>query len=314
VLRRDHDYVVRNDKVMLVDETTGRAADGRQWSAGLHQLVEWKEGVANTQRNATVNQVTFQRFFPRYHRLAGASGTLGEARGELRQVYGLDLVVVPPRTPSRVERLPQRICPDSAGLWQEVAQEARAVAAGGRAVLVGTETVAQSEALSQVLAAGKLPHRVLNARQDQEESRLVAAAGEPGRITVSTSMAGRGTDIPCTPEVLARGGLHVILCQVNASERIDRQFLGRAGRQGQPGSVRRMVALDFPVVRRWWPDWWLLWLARRMPTSALSKITIWLAQRRESFTQRYQRVKLGRVADSEERDLTFSRQVQHAKT
>lgn len=314
VLRRDHHYVLREGRVLLVDETTGRAAEGRQWSAGLHQLLEWKEGVANTQRNATVNQITFQRFFPRYLRLGGASGTLGEARAELRQVYGMDLFVVPPRTPSRVQRLPQRIFGDSAGLWQQVAEEARAVAAEGRAVLVGTETVAQSEALSRVLADAGVAHRVLNARQDQEESRLVAAAGEPGRITVATSMAGRGTDIACTPEVLARGGLHVILCQVNASQRIDRQFLGRAGRQGQAGSVRRMVALDFPVVRRWWPAAWLQWLARRAPASLLSKITIRLAQQRESFTHRYQRVKLGRVADSEERDLTFSRRVQHAKT
>ena len=311
LLRRDHEYLLRDGEVTLIDETTGRPAAGRAWSAGLHQLVELKEGVAATRRNSTLTQISFQRFFPRYLRLAGASGTLGEARGELRQVYGLELVVVPPRTPAQVRRLPLRLLPDSTTLWQEVAQEAAAQAAAGRAVLVGTETVAQSEALSQVLAARGLEHRVLNARQDEDESRLIAAAGQAGRITVATSMAGRGTDISCTPEVLERGGLHVILCQLNASARIDRQFIGRAGRQGQPGSTRRMLAADFALLQRHWPAWWLSWLSHHKKAGTLANITLWLAQRRESFTYRYERVKLGRIAASEERDLTFSRQVQH---
>jgi preprotein translocase subunit SecA len=314
VLRRDHDYVVREGEVLLVDETTGRAAPGRAWSSGLHQLVEWKEGVPASRRNATMTQITFQRFFPRYLRLAGASGTLREARRELRQVYGLEVVVIPRRLPWRVQALPLHMAPDSGALWQRVAEEAQAVAGQGRAVLVGTETVAQSEALSAVLRARALPHRVLNARQDREESELIAAAGQPGRITVATSMAGRGTDILCAPEVLERGGLHVILCQVNASARIDRQFLGRAGRQGQPGSVRRMLAADFPLLRRWWPGAWLAWLATRQAPEMLAKITVDVAQRRESFTHRYERVKLSRAAESAERDLTFSRQVQHEKT
>ena len=313
VLQRDHEYVVRAGEVVLVDETTGRAAAGRAWSSGLHQLVEWKEGVSPSRRNSTVTQITFQRFFPRYLRLAGTSGTLSEAAGELRQVYGLDVFVVPRRTPWQVQRWPLRLFEDSSSLWQAVAQEAHALAAEGRAVLVGTDTVAQSEALSALLAARGQPHQVLNARQDREESALVARAGEPGRITVATSMAGRGTDIPVAPQVLERGGLHLILCQLNASARIDRQFLGRAGRQGQPGSVHRMLAADFPLLRRWWPRWWLLWLARGTAhpvSSAIASVTLSIAQWRESFTLRYERVKLSRVADSQERELTFSRQVQ----
>ncbi|MBE7369258.1 DEAD/DEAH box helicase [Ramlibacter pallidus] len=310
VLRRDHDYVVRDGEVMLVDETTGRAAAGRAWASGLHQLVEWKEGVAPSQRNATRSQTTFQRFFPRYLRLSGASGTLAEARGELRQVYGLEVFVVPRRAPWQVSERPVHLFEDSTRLWQAVVEEARTESARGRAVLVGTETVAQSEALSRLLHGAGLPHRVLNARQDREESELVAQAGQPGCITVATSMAGRGTDIPVAPDVLAQGGLHVILCQLNASARIDRQFLGRAGRQGQPGSVHRMVAADFPLLQRWWPSWWLRWRARSAPGSAGTKITLSLAQRRESFTLRYQRVKLSLVAESQARELTFSRQVQ----
>lgn len=309
-LHRDRDYVVRDGQVVLVDETTGRAATGRAWSSGLHQLVEWKEGVAATRRNSTTTQTTFQRFFPRYLRLSGASGTLAEARRELRQVYGLDVVVIPRREPWQVRQERLRLWPDSAALWQAVAREAEAAAAQGRAVLVGTETVAQSEALSTVLRAAGLQHQVLHARQDQEESRLIAAAGQAGRITVATSMAGRGTDILCAPEVLERGGLHVILCQVNASARIDRQFLGRAGRQGQPGSVCRMAAADFALLAKWWPAAWLGRAARPDAPEVLAKITIGVAQRRESFTNRYQRVKLSRIADSLDKDLTFSRQVQ----
>ena len=309
VLQRDRDYVVRDGRVQLVDATTGRAAAGRAWSAGLHQLVERKEGIEATRRNATLAQVSFQRFFPRYLRLAGASGTLREARAELRTVYGLDLVVVPPRTPARVTRGPTEVHADSERLWQVVAREARDVSAGGRAVLVGTETVAQSEALSRVLAGLGVAHRVLNARQDSQESELIAAAGRPGQVTVATSMAGRGTDIACTPEVLEQGGLHVILCQLNASARIDRQFAGRAGRQGQPGSVRRVLALDFDLVRKAWPEGWLRWLAGRGPASRLAKITVWAAQRRESFTHAYERVRLCRVTELSERNLNFSRQV-----
>ncbi len=309
VLRRDHDYVVRHGKVTLIDETTGRPATGRAWSAGLHQLVEWKEGVAATARNSTVTQITFQRFFPRYLRLAGASGTLGESRAELRQVYGLRVEVIAPRTAPRLRYLPQRVFGDSTGLWHEVAIEAQRIAHEGRAVLIGTETVAQSEALSALLRQRGVPHRVLNARQDQDESRLIALAGQPGQVTVATSMAGRGTDIVCDPQVLALGGLHVILCQVNASARIDRQFLGRAGRQGQPGSVQRMVALDFALPVRWWPAWWLSLLVRHGVPEKLANLTVWLSQRRESFTQRNERVRLCRGAASEERDLTFSRQV-----
>jgi preprotein translocase subunit SecA len=311
VLERDRDYVLREGEVRLVDETTGRAAPGRAWSSGLHQLVEWKEGVPGTRRNSTMTQTTFQRFFPRYLRLAGASGTLSEARRELRQVYGMDVVVIPRREPWRVQAAPLRLWPDSAGLWQAVAAEAAAVAGQGRAVLVGTETVAQTEALSAVLRAGGVPHAVLHARQDQEESQLIAAAGQAGRITVATSMAGRGTDIVCEPAVLERGGLHVILCQANASARIDRQFLGRAGRQGQPGSVRRMTAADFPLLRRWWPQPWLQFAAGPGAPQVLANVTLQVAQARQSFTSRYERVKLSRIAESMERDLTFSRQVHH---
>lgn len=314
VLRRDHDYVVREGQVLLIDETTGRAAPGRAWSQGLHQLVELKEGVAVSQGNSTVTQITFQRFFPRYLRLAGTSGTLAEARRELKQVYRLDVTTLAPRLPRRVSREPARLFPDSASLWQAVAARAAAVRAAGRAVLIGTDSVAQSEALSLVLAARGLDHQVLNARQDRHENALIAAAGRPGRITVATSMAGRGADILLEPGVLDRGGLHVILCQHNPSTRIDRQFLGRAGRQGQPGSTETLLALDFPLLQRWSPRGWLALLRRLECPEVLSWVTARLAQALESFTEMKRRVTLCRVAESEERELTFSRRMFHEKT
>lgn len=308
VLRRDHDYVVREGQVLLIDETTGRAAPGRAWSRGLHQLVELKEGVAASPGNSTLTQLTFQRFFPRYLRLAGTSGTLAEARRELNRVYRLDVVTLAPRLPRRVTREPDRHFPDSGTLWQAVAARAEAVRQAGGAVLIGTESVAQSEALSTVLSARGLEHQVLNARHDRYESALIAAAGQRARITVATSMAGRGADILPESAVLERGGLHVILCQHNASSRIDRQFLGRAGRQGQPGTVQTMLALDFPLLRRWLPRPWLALLRLLGCPGVLCSGTARLAQTLESFTQKKQRVTLLRVSEIEERELIFSRQ------
>jgi preprotein translocase subunit SecA len=311
VLRRDHEYVVRQDQVLLIDETTGRAAPGRAWSQGLHQLVELKEGVAASERNLTLTQITFQRFFPRYLRLGGASGTLGEAARELQQVYGLRVVVVPLRSPRRVTQRTSRYFPDSSTLWEAVATTAAGVRETGRAVLIGTDSVAQSEALSRVLTRRGVEHRVLNARQDSDESSLIAQAGEPRRVTVATSMAGRGTDVVLPPEVVDRGGLHVILSQHNASSRIDRQFLGRTGRQGQPGSTETMLALDFPLVVRWSPLWWR-WLLERCGCGLMLCLPTFLLTRAvEGFTQRKQRVTLSRASESEERELTFSRQMFH---
>jgi preprotein translocase subunit SecA len=307
VLQRDHDYVVRDGEVQLVDENTGRTSPGRAWSRGLHQLVELKEGVAPTRRNTTVTQITFQRFFVRYLRLAGISGTLRGSGKELRAVYGLATVRVPPRTPRQVRHEATRVFAHSSVLWQAVAARAAALCAEGRAVLVGTESVRQSEALADVLRAQGLQPVVLNARQDREESEIVAAAGQPGRLTVATSMAGRGSHIALAPEVLAAGGLHVILCQLNASARIDRQFLGRAGRQGQPGSCEVLLALDFALPQRWLPAPWRALLEHLRFPRFLSWASLRAAQWLEASTRSRQRVALSQMADNEERDLNFSR-------
>jgi preprotein translocase subunit SecA len=307
LLARDRDYVVREGRIAMVDETTGRTAPGRAWSRGLHQLVEIKEGVASTQRNETVSQITYQRFFPRYLRLAGMSGTVRGAAWEMSTVYGLESVVVPPRLPSLRVDEPLTLHADSEALWRAVAARTRDVHALERPVLIGTASVAQSERLSAVLTASGLDHVVLNARQDREESAVIAAAGERGRITVATSMAGRGSDIRLGEGVAALGGLHVILCQHNASRRIDRQFLGRAARRGEAGSTQAMLALDSELFERWLPLWWRNIAASGLPL-ALLRLTAVLPQWLAAYTRSRQRHTLRGADEETERELTFHRE------
>jgi preprotein translocase subunit SecA len=250
-LQRDRDYLVRGGRVLIIEPTTGRVAPGRAWSQGLQQLVELKEGCAPSARPVTVAQITYQRFFPRYLRLAGLSGTATEARAELRAVYGLDVIRVPLRTPSRRELLVPRLYVRSNARWDAVVARTALLQRDGRPVLIGTGSVRESEQLSRRLDAAAVPHVVLNARHDAHEARIIEEAGRQGRVTVATNMAGRGTDIALGPGVAERGGLHVLLCQYNASRRIDRQFLGRCARRGEPGSGEILLAFDALPVPAW---------------------------------------------------------------
>jgi preprotein translocase subunit SecA len=181
------------------------------------------------------------------------TGTAAEVAGELRSVYGLRVMRLPTNRPLRRRHAGARMLPDAARKWHCVAERAAALSAAGRPVLIGTQTVADSEALASVMETKGLPHVVLNARQDAHEATVIATAGQPGRITVATNMAGRGTDIVLGPGVADRGGLHVILTEYSDSRRIDRQLYGRAGRQGDPGSAEDIVALDDAPFRRFAP-------------------------------------------------------------
>ena len=245
----DQHYIVRDDKVQIVDEQTGRALPGRIWEQALHQMIECKEGVEFSDQTRTLARITYQRFFRRYLRLSGMTGTAREVRGELWRVYGLETVVIPTHRPCQRVHGPTVCLPDEAAKWQAVAGRACELAAAGRAVLVGTRSVEASERLSAVLAAQGVAHRVLNARQDAEEAELVRVAGEPGTVTVATNMAGRGTDIKPPLIVKSRGGLHVILTEFHESQRVDRQLFGRAARQGDPGSAEAIVSLADPIFR-----------------------------------------------------------------
>lgn len=276
---RDKHYLVRDDQVHIIDEITGRLSPGRVWSRGLHQLIEIKENCKPSGEMLTAAQITFQRFFPRYHKLGGMSGTISEARAELFSVYRLKVVRVPLRQPSRRQLLPTCIFKDEEAQWKVVVEHTRRIHESGRPVLIGTDSVAESEHLSRLLDAAGLAHKVLNARQDQDEAMVVARAGNRHMITVSTNMAGRGTDIPLGPGVEELGGLHLMICQHNPSRRIDRQLLGRCARQGNPGSAETLISFQKPLIARLFPRWlayfggerglsrpqWLLRLIIRLP-------------------------------------------------
>lgn len=251
-LQRDVDYLVQDDEVVIVDGVTGRQAVGRVWSRGLHHMVCLKERLPLPPDTETLTQTTYQAFFPRYHRLCGLSGTLWEERAELMALYGLPVWRAPLRQPSRRRDLGWHLDSSEAAQQQRVLQQAQAHAAAGQAVLIGTDSVQASEALSARLQAQGVAHTLLNARVDSEEGarerELIADAGRPGAITIATHMAGRGTDIHLHASTLQQGGLHVINTRLNTSGRIDRQLIGRSARQGQPGSCSTCLHLDDPTL------------------------------------------------------------------
>ncbi|MFO1025920.1 MAG: hypothetical protein U1E70_12085 [Acetobacteraceae bacterium] len=263
---RDRDYILAEGKVQIVDESTGRTMPDRSWEAGLHQMIETKEGCEVTGRRETIARITYQRFFNRYLRLSGMTGTAREVAGELYGVFGLGFLRVPTNRPCKRRHLGARILPDEDAKWHAVAARARDLALGqGRAVLIGTRSVEASERLSVLLHGLGVAHRVLNARQTEDEAEIVAAAGQAGHVTVATNMAGRGTDIALGPGVAAAGGLHVILTEFHDSARVDRQLYGRAGRQGDPGSCEAIVALDDALFARFGrrkAQWLKAWMAR----------------------------------------------------
>ena len=248
LFHRDKQYLVRAGKVQIVDEYTGRVMADRSWERGLHQMIEAKEGCAITGQQETLARISYQRFFRRYLRVAGMTGTAREVAGELWSVYRLPVVTIPTNRPVQRRRLPDEVYVSAEEKWAAVVETLRRLQAQGRPVLVGTRSVSASEHLSELLSAQGLAHQVLNARQDQEEAEVVARAGEGGRITVATNMAGRGTDIRIAPEVAAIGGLHVLATERHDAGRIDRQLFGRCGRQGDPGSFQVIASLEDEVV------------------------------------------------------------------
>ena len=241
---RDKHYLIAEEKIQIVDEFTGRTMADRSWEHGLHQLIETKEGLAVTNPRDTISRITYQRFFRRYLRLAGMTGTGAEIAPELRAVYGINTIRIPTNRPTTRRNLGERVFVHAPARWDAVVARVVEMKALGRAVLVGTRSVEASECLGAMLTRAGIEHALLNARQDADEAGIVALAGLPGHVTVATNMAGRGTDIILDPEVRASGGLHVILTEFHESRRIDRQLFGRAGRQGDPGSFESLVSLD----------------------------------------------------------------------
>jgi preprotein translocase subunit SecA len=248
--RRDSEYLVHEGKIRIVDHFTGRVMADRSWQRGLHQLIEVKEGCAISTPDETLARISYQRFFSRYLHLSGMTGTATEAAGELHTIYGIRVLAIPTHKPSQLTRLPDHVYATAKAKWQAVVARVRSLHEQGRPVLIGTTSIRDSEFLGRLLSDSRLPHQVLNARQDRHEAELVARAGMPGCITVATNMAGRGTDIPLAAGVAAAGGLHVIATQLNDARRIDRQLFGRCARQGAPGSCEFMLSLEDELVKR----------------------------------------------------------------
>ena len=247
--QRDRDYVVVKDEIVIVDESTGRMMDGRKWQDGLHQAVEAKEMVPITAATGQAARVTTQSFFRQYTHLAGMTGTAWQVRRELKKTYFLRTSCIPTHRRCIRRGLPTRIFATQQHKRAAIIDEIETMRDKGRPVLVGTPSVDASEALAGQLNQRGIPHTVLNARYHEQEAEIVSRAGEPGRVMIATNMAGRGTDIKLHPDVAKAGGLHVIATEVHSSYRIDRQLIGRAARQGDPGSYRFFLSLEDELFR-----------------------------------------------------------------
>lgn len=247
---RGHHYLVDEGKVVLLDEFTGRMTPGRTLTAGLHQAIEAREGLEITDPNESLGQMSFQSFFRRMPRLAGTSGTAREAAAEFWRIYRLGVMPIPTNRPRLTRTAAPRMYDTAGRKWQAVVAQLTELHERGQPVLVGVRSVESSETLAALLSARALPFEILNAVRHAEEARIIARAGEAGRITIATNMAGRGTDIRLGEGVPAAGGLHVIIAEANESSRIDRQLAGRCGRQGDPGSVSIHVSVDDSLAKR----------------------------------------------------------------
>ncbi|MHC4171822.1 MAG: preprotein translocase subunit SecA [Planctomycetota bacterium] len=248
---RDKQYVIDAGKVVIVDDFTGRLMWDRSWRDGLHQAVEAKEKLEVTPPKDTYARISFQRFFRLYRKLSGMTGTASEAAAEFWQIYHLPVVVIPTNRPCVRKNLPDIVLPTESAKWKRIVSEIRCVHETARPILVGTRSVRASQYLSELLKLENLDHKVLNAVHHHEEAQIVAGAGQTGRITVATNMAGRGTDIKLGRGVAQLGGLHVIASERNESARIDRQLFGRCARQGDPGSDQAIVCLEDEFVSRY---------------------------------------------------------------
>jgi preprotein translocase subunit SecA len=245
----DRQYVVRDGEIVIVDEFTGRLAEGRKWRDGIHQAIEAKEGVEVTVPTGQAARITIQDLFLRYKRLAGMTGTAATSAGELRRIYKSPVVQVPTNRPPKRRKLPDIVCPDMMTKFHAVVEEVKQVHTEGRPVLIGTRSIDKSNIIANLLRDAGMACQVLNAYEVEREADIVALAGERGQITVATNMAGRGTDIKLKDEIREIGGMMVICTELHDAARIDRQLIGRCGRQGDPGTYRQYLGMDDEILR-----------------------------------------------------------------
>jgi len=249
LFQRDIDYIVKNGEVVIVDEFTGRTMEGRRYSDGLHQALEAKEHVKIEKENQTLASITFQNYFRMYEKLSGMTGTADTEAAEFRKIYGLDVVIMPTNMPMVRKDFADVIYKNLAAKDRAVIREVQDLHKNGQPVLVGTISIDVSEKYSKMLKKVKVPHEVLNAKQHDREAEIIANAGQHGKVTIATNMAGRGTDIKLSAESKEAGGLHILGTSRHESRRIDNQLRGRSGRQGDPGSSRFFLSLEDDLLR-----------------------------------------------------------------
>jgi preprotein translocase subunit SecA len=249
LLRREVDYVIAQDRVVLVDAMTGRLCGDRTWRDGLHQMIEVKEGLQPTAERSVAAQITRQRYFRQYKLLCGMSGTVQDAASEFYQTYGLRTAIVPPRQPSQRRALEARFFSSADAKYADVVRSIRELHATGRPILVGSRNIENSQRLAALLANAAVPFQLLNGKQTADEAAIIAQAGAAGAVTIATNMAGRGTDIRLAAGVAELGGLHLVGLEHNDSMRVDRQLIGRVARQGNPGSYQFFVSAEDDLIR-----------------------------------------------------------------
>ena len=254
IMIRDKDYVVREGKVLIVDQFTGRIMDGRRYSDGLHQAIEAKEGVDIEDETKTMANITFQNYFRMYNKLAGMTGTAKTEEEEFREIYNMQVVQIPTNKPIARDDRTDLIYGNLHDKFQAVIEDIKERHAKGQPVLVGTVAIETSELLSDLLNNERIPHEVLNAKNHYKEAEIIMNAGQPGAVTIATNMAGRGTDIKLGPGVAELGGLAVIGTERHESRRIDNQLRGRSGRQGDPGVSQFYLSLEDELMRRFGAD------------------------------------------------------------
>ncbi|GAB5405392.1 MAG: preprotein translocase subunit SecA [Aureliella sp.] len=246
---KDRQYIIRDDEVVIVDEFTGRLAEGRKWRDGIHQAIEAREGLDVSVPTGQAARITVQDLFQRYKHLAGMTGTASTSSPELRKIYKTPVVLVPTNRPPQRKRLPDTVFGTMEQKFEAIVEETKEINATGRPVLIGTRSIDKSLMLSKMLENAGIEHEVLNANEVEREAEIVASAGEKGRVTVATNMAGRGTDVKLHQSVKDIGGMHVICTELHDAARVDRQLIGRCGRQGDPGSYRQFLSLDDEILR-----------------------------------------------------------------
>ncbi|EPY2272254.1 preprotein translocase subunit SecA [Clostridium sporogenes] len=249
VMKKDKDYMIKDGEILIVDEFTGRAMEGRRYSDGLHQAIEAKEGVRVERESKTLATITYQNYFRMYNKLSGMTGTAQTEENEFREIYGLDVIVIPTHEPiARIDNA-DVVYKTEKGKFKAIVDEIVERYKKGQPMLVGTVSIEKSEMLSSMLKKKGVPHQVLNAKYHEKEADIISHAGEYGMVTIATNMAGRGTDIKLTKEAAEAGGLMIIGTERHESRRIDNQLRGRSGRQGDPGESRFFVSLEDDLMR-----------------------------------------------------------------